>query len=62
MNENEYTDADGVRFVAVERDGCKGCGMLPTFSGACLAATPCSAKVRADGRWIIWVDAKEVSA
>ena len=55
----EYTDADGVRYVARDATAlCNGCDIYK--DGECSRAGEfpmCSKTLRADGREIIWVEA-----
>lgn len=54
---NEYTDEDGVRYVAEPAtDWCCGCAMQLS-EAACLAAPECTEYYREDRRPIIWVRA-----
>jgi len=60
----EYTDANGVRYVARDADGgasCSGCAHRAIDGawrfGACVTSPNCQSDVRADGRDIIWVRA-----
>lgn len=62
QNENEYTDANGVRYVAKaadKSDGCRGCAHFPALSSECLVSSACGQPGRSDS--IIWVKAEEVS-
>ena len=57
-DENQYTDANGVRYVAKDAaDVCKGCAFDIPFSG-CATAGNCMASARTDQRSIIWVAVK----
>ena len=69
QNENEYTDASGVRYVAKEftggQDQCYGCthDEDPDVDPSdCINAPPCEKAKRKDGRFIVWVKAEEVTA
>jgi len=61
MSENEYTDADGVTYVAALRDSpsCDGCAhnnpvsIMPTR--ACSRSPECQGVKRADKQDISWV-------
>jgi len=57
----EYTDADGVRYVA--RDATKLCNGCASYEyGECSRAGEmplCQKTLRADGRDIIWVEASK---
>jgi hypothetical protein len=56
---NEYTDKDGVRYVAVDNtppESCDGCAMQLS-EAACIAAPECTEYHRKDRRPIIWVRA-----
>jgi hypothetical protein len=61
-DENNYTDAAGVRYVAeVAKGMCIGCAHDDDnayCNSGCRAAAPCVARDRADKRSIIWVKAE----
>lgn len=62
-SENEYIDADGVRYVAVESEplSCRGCA-FDRSSFSCPSKAPrCSERQRKDGRPVIWVKAEDGS-
>ena len=61
MSENEYTDKDGVTYVAEKEPplkACLGCAHDSDHPGStegCLDAPFCTSSGRDDGRSIIWV-------
>lgn len=64
-NIDEYTDLDGVRYIAVEKGGCRECAHFDPFeiaTAGCRAAAECRPRFRADGRAVVWVTAEGESA
>ena len=60
-SENEYTDVDGVRYVAKMNTGCNGCAAENPGRMLCRELPPCTPKRRKDGRSVIWVKAEDGS-